>query len=139
MSTSHGSKATISFGTAAAPNAVQPMEQFANAFSATFDRDTGETTTMGLGSKKYVPGLKDATVPYEGPFDTDADVVMWPLYDQGVIVDFEYAPAGRGVVGSPLYSGTMFVTSYEVSSDANDPNTMSGEFQVTGDVVRTIQ
>lgn len=139
MTTSHGSKATLWAGTAAAPTVKADISVFGNSTGVTFNRDTAETTTFALGSKQYVPGLKDATVPFEGPFDTDADVIMWPLYDQGVIVDFEYCPAGQGVVGSPAYTGKMFVTSYEVTSDVGDTSAMSGEFQVTGDVTRTIQ
>jgi hypothetical protein len=139
MAQSHGSKATLFAGTHDAPDVLVDFGQFANSFSATFNRDTAETTTMKLGSKQYVPGLKDATVPYEGPFDSDADVLMWPLYENGTFVEFEYAPAGRGASGTPLYTGTMFVTSYEVSSEVGDANSMSGEFQVSGDVVRTIQ
>lgn len=139
MAQVHGSKATLYAGTAAAPAVLQNLSQFGNSIGATFNRDTAETTTFAQGSKQYVPGLRDATVPFEGPFDDAADVIMWPLYETGEIVDFEYCPAGQGVVGTPAYTGKMFCTSYEVTSDTGGPSNMSGEFQVTGDVTRTIQ
>jgi hypothetical protein len=137
MAASHGSKAVFKIGTAAAPTVVQNLSQYGNSVSATFSRDSSEVTTFAKGSKQYIPGLKDATVPFEGPFDTLSDAIMWPLYDQGVIVNFEYYPAGEGVT-NVKYTGQCFVTSYEVSSEVSDANGTSGEFQVTGDVLRTV-
>lgn len=137
MPTSHGSKAIFKLGTAAAPTVVGDMSQYGNSVGLTLNRDSSEVTTFGLGSKKYIPGLKDATVPFEGPYDTASDQIMWDLYDQGTIVNFEYFPAGV-TAGLPKYTGQCFVTSYEVSSEVSDANATSGEFQVTGNVARGV-
>lgn len=135
---SHGSKAVLRVGTAAAPTpAATEISDYGNSVSASFSRDSSEVTTFALGSKQYIPGLKDATIPFEGPFSSELDAVMWPLFDQGTIVDFQYEPAGPGA-GNIRYSGRFFITSYEVSSDVGGPNGTSGEFQVTGDVTREV-
>lgn len=137
MAASHGSKAVFKIGTAADPATTQDLSQYGNSVGLTLSRDASEVTTFALGSKQYIPGLKDATVPFEGPHDSVSDQLMWDLYDQGVIVDFEYFPAGEGT-GNPKFTGKMFVTSYEVSSEISDANATSGEFQCTGDVAREL-
>jgi hypothetical protein len=137
MAASHGSKAVFKTGTFAAPTTVQDMSQYGNSVGLTLNRDASEVTTFALQSKKYIAGLKDATVPFEGPFDDACDLIMWDLYNNGTIVNFEYFPAGT-TAGKPKYSGTLFVTSYEVSSDVSDANATSGEFQITGDVARGV-
>lgn len=139
MSASHGSKASFLLGTKAQPTTLVDVSTFANSVGLTLNRDNAEVSTLHVGSKKYIAGLKDATVPYEGPFDTDIDQQMWDLYDDGTLVSFEYCPAGKGVTGTPSFTGTCFITSYELSSSISDPNAMSGEFQVTGDVARAVQ
>ena len=137
MAASHGSKAVFKIGTNAAPQVGTNMSQYGNSVGLTMNREASEVTTFALQSKKYIPGLKDATVPFEGPFDDASDQIMWDLYNNGTIVLFEYFPAGEGA-GKVKYSGQLFVTSYEVSSDVGDANSTSGEFQVTGDVARVI-
>jgi len=42
--------------------------------------DTAETSTFGTGSKKYIPGLKDATIALEGFFDGAAGAVDAVLF-----------------------------------------------------------
>lgn len=135
----HGSKAGFRLGTFATPSTLVDVSTFLNSVAATFNRDNSETSTFGVASKKYLPGLKDATIPIEGPYDGVTDVQMWDLYNNGTIVSFEYCPAGVGVSGTPKFTGQAFITSYEVSSDVNDANAMSGEMQITGDVTRALQ
>jgi hypothetical protein len=135
----HGSKATLKLGSSVDPAVLQDVSGYANTLGAAFARDSAETTTMAAGSKKHIPGLKDATLPMDGPFDTDADPIMWDLYNTGAVVDFEYTPAGSGVVGTPAYTGVCFITGYSVSNPVGGAGTMTGAFQVSGDVIRTIQ
>lgn len=139
MAASHGSLAVFKIGTSALPTTVVNMSQYGNSVGITFNRESAEVTTFALQSKKFIPGLKDATVPFEGPFDPAADQIMWDLYNNGTIVNFEYYPAGEPVGASkPKFTGQLFVTSYEVTSDVGDANATSGEFQVTGDVARAV-
>jgi hypothetical protein len=113
--------------------------QYADTLGAALSRDASETTTMAKQSKTSIPGLKDATLPWEGPFDTLAEAIIWPFFDQGVIFAWEYCPAGTGVVGTPKYTGSGFFTGFEVSSGVADANHLTSGLQVTGDVTRTIQ
>lgn len=139
MAASHGSKAEFWLGTSATPATVVDVSAFGNSVGVSLNRDSAETTTFKKNSKTYIPGLKDATVPFEGPFDPAIDQQMWDLFNNGTIVNFEYYPAGKGVTGTPKFTGSAFVTSYELSSAIGDANAMTGEFQVTGDVARTVQ
>lgn len=137
MAASHGSKAVFKIGTAADPSVVTDMSQYGNSVGAQFSRETGEVTVFAQQSKQYIPGLKDATIPFQGPYDDESDQILWDIYDQGVVIDFEYYPAGEGV-GNVKYSGQMMITSYEVTSAVSDPNSASGQFQVSGDVAREV-
>ena len=137
MAASHGSKAVFKIGTLAVPQTATDISAYGNSVGATFSRDSAEVTTFAVGSKQYIPGLKDATVPFEGPWDTTSDQILWDLLNNGTIVLFEYYPAGTGT-GKIKYSGQCFITSYEVGSDVGDADSASGEFQVTGDVTRTV-
>lgn len=137
MAASHGSKAVFKIGTNAVPQTAVNMSQYGNSVGLTMNREASEVTTFALQSKKYIPGLKDATVPFEGPYDDASGQIMWDLYNNGTIVLFEYYPAGEGT-GKVKFSGQLFVTSYEISSDVGDANATSGEFQVTGDVARSL-
>lgn len=134
---SHGSKAVFKIGTNALPTTVTDMSAYGNSVGLTLNRETGEVTTFSQQSKKYIAGLKDATIPFEGPLEDASDQIMWDLYNNGTIVSFEYYPAGI-VAGKPKYTGSCLVTSYEVSSAVSDANSTSGEFQVTGDVSRAL-
>lgn len=140
MVASHGSTAVLKIGTFAAPTTVQDISQYGNSVGLTLNRDSAEVTTFAIQSKKYIPGLKDASIPFEGPFDTLSDQILWDLLNNGTIVNFEYYPNGLSAptTGKVKYTGTLFVTSYEVSSDVGDANSASGEFQVTGDVSRAL-
>lgn len=135
----HGSKATLKLGSSATPAVLQDVSGYAATLGAAFTRDNAETSTMGSGSKKHVPGLKDATLPMDGPYDTLADPIMWDLYNTGAVVNFEYCPAGSGVVGTAKYTGSCFITAYSVSNPVGGAGTMSGGFQITGDVTRAVQ
>lgn len=140
MTAVHGSKASFWLGTAASPGVAVDVSGFANSVGVSFNRDTAETTTLKKNSKTYIPGLKDATVPFEGPYDTGSiEQQMWDLYDQGVIITGEYYPAGKTVTGTAKYSFQCFVTTLEYTSDVGDAASFTGEFQITGDVVRTVQ
>lgn len=137
MAFSHGSTALFKIGTFAVPQTATDVSVYANSVGLAMNRDSGEVSTFGVTSKQYVPGLKDATVPLEGPYDPTADQIFWDLYNNGSIVLFEYYPNGTGT-GKIKYSGQCFITSYEVTSGVGDPNATSGELQVTGNVTRTV-
>jgi hypothetical protein len=139
MAQVHGSKATLRVGSSATPAVLQDLSIYANSLGQAFSRDNAETTTMGATSKKHVPGLKDATLPFAGPYDTAADPILWDLYNTAAVVNFEYCPAGNGAVGTPKYTGVAFLTTYDIGSPVGGAGTITAAFQVTGDVARAVQ
>lgn len=139
MSFTHGKKATLRLGTAAAPTTLSDISDFVSSNSMSMVKEMAETTTYKKNSKTYVAGLRDATIPVDGKFDPTVDTQLFDLYTSDVEVDFEYCPAGTGVVGTPKFTGKCLISSYEVASDVGDADSWSGEFQVTGDVARAIQ
>jgi hypothetical protein len=48
---------------------------------------------------------------------------------------FEYNPQGT-TVGLPKYTGNCILTKYEATTPVDDAGHFTGEFQLTGDVVR---
>lgn len=129
MAFSHGSKATLSInGT--------DVTAYLTSISLSREADTAETTTLGKTSKTYIPGLKDGSFSIEGLDDAALDAVLSAAL--GAQVPFVYRPAGTGA-GKIEYTGNAIGTSYEPASDVGEAGTCSAEFQVTGDITRTVQ
>jgi hypothetical protein len=97
--------------------------------------ETSETTTFGNSAKTYIVGLSDATVSITGIFDSVSDGYLAGALGVATPLDFEYGPAGS-TAGLIKYSGTCFMTSYEVSAPVGDKVSASAEFQVTGAITR---
>ncbi len=136
MAAVHGSKAGFRLGTFALPTTLVDVSTFLNQAGISAERDTGETSTFGVSSKKYIPGLKDGTVPLEGPYDSAVDQQFWDLFNNGTLVNFEYTPYGVAASGTPKFTGAGYLQSYEVSSEIGDAAGFTGEFQISGDVTR---
>lgn len=133
MATAHGSKAVFKITDAGAT--LRDISAFLTSAGMPRSADTAEVSTLGSLSKAYIPGLKDGTIPIEGPFDVTVDG-----YLQGILAAskaFEYHPQGTGT-GTPKYTGNAILTSYEVSTPVDDAGTLTGEFQITGDVTRAL-
>jgi len=131
----HGSKATLKMGTAATPTVLFEVSNYFNSISFPQNRDTAETTTFGTGTKRYIPGLRDATFSAEGKAHIVIDDILNDLMDNPSPVDFEYCPSG-GVTGTRRYTGKFFPTSFEATSETGDANSFTSEFQISGDVAR---
>lgn len=131
MAFGHGSKAY--FAVDDSGDVLRNLSTYLTSAGLPMTADTAEVSTLGSTSKAYVPGLKDATIPLEGPWDATVD-----SYLAGILAlekDFEYGPAGN-TGGFVKYSGRAILTSYEVSTGVDDAQTFSAEFQVTGNVTR---
>ena len=140
MAATHGSQASFWLGTVALPTTTVDLSTFGKTVGASFKRDTAETTTFKSGVKQYIPGLKDATIPFDGPLDAVVDQQMWDLFNTAAIVNFEYYPAGKAAAsGTPKFTGSCMVTKYDLSSPVGGSNDFSGEFQVSGAVTRVVQ
>lgn len=100
--------------------------------------ETAETTAFTLASKTYIVGLRDATISISGKWDGAAgaiDVTLAPDLGNATARTFVYGPAGN-TAGNVRYTGSCFLTSYQITGAVGDVVTFSAEFQVTGNVTR---
>ena len=97
-------------------------------------QDNPETTTFGKSAKCYIPGLKGATISFEGFYDTGTDATLADYYGQMCV--FSYYPAGTAT-GNVLYTGTGIVNSYNVSGVVNDAIKANGSLLVSDAITRS--
>lgn len=133
MVAAHGSKAQFSVEDAS--DQVRDLSSYLTSAGMPRSADTAEVSTLGMTSKAYIPGLKDGTIPIEGPLDATIDGYLDGLLGFETPRAFTYDPQGTGT-GTPHYSGECFLTAYEPSTGVDDAGTFTGEFQITGDVTR---
>lgn len=134
MAAVHGSKAFFSIQDAG--SVARDISAFIDDSGISKSADTADVSTGGSTSKKYIPGLKDATIPVGGPWDATVDG-----YLDGILAierNFIYRPAGTGT-GLVEYTGAAILNSYEPSTAIDDAGRFTGEFQVTGNVTRALQ
>ncbi len=100
-----------------------------------------DTSVYGVGSKQYIPGLKDGRIPIGGPWDPTVDGVLAGILGTpttGSLGDFEFFPQGN-TSGLVKYSGKAILVAYSGPSAPVDGRVgFTGEFQITGNVTRAI-
>src|SRR5512135_1692066 len=113
MAGSHGSKAKLYAG-------ALELTSFLTSVDAAATADTAEKSTLGMTSKAYVAGLKDATLSGDGLFFGDTDELDEYL-DANLVGDpiLTYWPAGDalGAAGKALQA---IFTSYEIATPVGD-------------------
>ena len=97
--------------------------------------ETLETTSFGSTSKSYVIGFSDSTISVEGSFDATVDGYLSGLVGNDTASAFVYGPEGSST-GNTKYTGSAFLTSYEVKGGVGDIVSYTAQFQVTGAVTR---
>lgn len=113
------------------------LTTFVDSVSVSHSIDASETTTLGMASKAYIQGLKDATVSFGGHYDPETagpEATIRAAIDGGVPVTFSFKPAGAA---ESDYAGSALVTSYEVSSPVGEVVAFTAELQVTGGLTIT--
>lgn len=136
MAFGHGKNTYFSMGSESTESSLVDRSSFFNEISFPQTVDTAETSTFRAGgAKTYVVGLTDSTFSSSGMFDPTMDAILSALLGSETAVDFEYGPLGNET-GKVKYSGSMYVTNYEVSSPIGDMVSVSVEFQITGAVTR---
>ena len=132
MATIHGKNSYFSVGGSS-------LTSYLTDISMDRPVDMAESTVMGLSSKTYVSGMKDATLSISGRYDSTAasgpDAILNGIVGGATASAFEYGPEGNGTA-KVKYSGSAFLTSYNVSSPVGDVVAFSAEFQCTGDVTK---
>lgn len=130
---SHGKDAVFKIDDSGAT--LRDISSVINSTSLSRSAETAEVTAIGgSNSKSYIPGLRDATISVEGMADVTTSGYLDGVL--GVVTDFEFYPAGTAS-GQVKYSGTAILTSLETGAEVGGAVSVSGEFQVTGDVTRT--
>jgi predicted secreted protein len=137
----HGKSA--SFQIANSADALTNISAYCDTISLKRSFDTAETTTFGStgSAKTYIMGLTDATISVSGKFDgassSTVDGVLAGILGLSTSKAFEYkASSAATSATNPAYTGSCFLTSYEVSAPVGDVVTFSAEFHVTGAVTR---
>lgn len=132
----HGAYAEFAIDPLGGTSYTEDMTAFLSEASPEQEIDTAEVTVFGDGTKKYIPGLEDATFSLSGFFTVEADELMNSL--KRTLVSFRYRPAGTGT-GKPEYTGKGFLSSYNLESTVDEALTIEGEFQVSGGLQRAVQ
>jgi hypothetical protein len=98
--------------------------------------DTAEVSAFGDTNKEYVVGLVDRNISVSGNYDAVAsgpDATLGAAV--GTSATLEYGPGGN-TAGLVKYSGSDFLTSYEVSGGIGDAVTFTAEFVPAGATTR---
>lgn len=137
MAFSHGSKAIIKVADSGAT--LRDISPYVTSTGLQRLADMAETSVLGTTAKTYIPGMTDATIPLEGNFDPTVDGYLAGILGFETAVAFEYYPAGEPVGATkPKYSGSCFLTSYDIETGTDDKAGVSGELQVTGSITRAV-
>ena len=99
------------------------------------DVDTPEVTTFGNNDRKYITGLRGATISISGFWDATLDGEIVGDLGLGELT-FEYGPAG-GTAGLVKYTGECIMTNYKVSGAVDGAVSFTVDLQITGAVTVT--
>jgi hypothetical protein len=129
MATHTGSEGTVKLGTVGADTAIGEIRSFTISETA----DTIEDTTMGDTSRTYAVGLKTFSGSVECYFDPD-DAKQDEMVAGASLTLTDY-PEGSDSADQYI-SGSVIITSADVSSSADGMVEASFSFQGTGAVTR---
>ncbi len=95
-------------------------------------KDLAEVTTFNStgDNKEFIDGLRGHEISIGGPWDATLDAVM-ATADDGSSVLFDYSPDA-----SINYTGSCFISNYNISSPVGGRVDWSASFTVTGAVAR---
>lgn len=98
--------------------------------------DKADVTALGAFANQSVTGLRDKSFPISGPWTSEVDEWLCSLISASAPTDYEYAPAGS-VSGYPTYTGSAYVTAYEVTAAVSDAIKFTATIQNSGSAVRS--
>lgn len=100
--------------------------------------DLADTTNLGDDDKTSLVTLKGSSVSFEGHFDAGTDLIDEVVGAAlGTLQAWEYFPGGN-VSAEVKYSGSMFITSYEISGGVDGIVEFSAEGTIDGAVAREV-
>jgi len=118
-------------GTTGTPGTPTDRSTYFNSVNFPRSAEEVDVTAFGNnGNKTFLPGLKDATFTATGWYDATIGAHLDAIYDNQDVVNFEHGPID-GESGSPKYTGTMFVTNWEISDDVGEGIPFTATFRIT--------
>jgi len=120
----HGSKARVYAN-------GYDLSAYLKNFSVSGEAETHDVTTFTATAKKYIPGLKDATLSADGVYDGDTggiDEIMQAALGQDKSI-WTYFPQGEVAVGDAGYGFDAIENSYEIETPVDDVAVVSAEAQ----------
>lgn len=138
MSRSHGRKAALWIDNQAA--ACQALQADLTSITANFSKANPETTTLGDDDvAREVDGLRDFTLDFSAIFSQGTggcilDVMNNMYVADAVVSRVQYAPGGS-VAGSPVYTASMRMNNFSITTPVDGVGTVSGALELaTGSV-----
>lgn len=133
MAVQHGSAAVLKLNDG---GSLRDMSPYLTSTGLNRIRELAETTPIGgTTAKTYIAGLKDGTIPLEGNYDPTVDGYLQTMYDNAASAAFEFYPYGT-TGGNVKYTGSFFLSSYEIETGVGDKGSISAEVQITGAVTK---
>lgn len=115
------------------------LECAMNEITLERELDEAEVTTLCSTIKDYIPGLAEATLEFEGLYQSGATEVDFQLDNiYGEVVAWRYRPAGTGV-GLPQYVFDGFLQEYSIEATVDEAVTIEGTIRLTNAVTRSVQ
>lgn len=132
----HGKSAVLFFATAGSTTGAIRMSSGFNDSALERAIDTAETTVYGDGDKRYLAGLRDATIPWKGNFSSTHAKKFEAMLGNSTGPYIIYAPESTAT-GRRKYKGAAIISSYKVASPIGDKVGLEVELQVTGAITST--
>lgn len=130
----HGKNTAFALGTVGTPATLVDLSPYLMQVQFPQPTEVAETSTFGTVAKTYVVGLKSSGISFSGRYDNTLDIQLSALLGSETAVTWCYAPTGSTTV--PRYTGTGFITSYDIQGAIGDMVGFSVQIQVTGAVTR---
>lgn len=148
----HGKNSKFYISAAGTQTSVNDISSSLKEIGFPRNIDMAETSAFGNTNKTYIQGLADASFSASGQWAagsaTDIDQLMSDLIGAAAATNFAYAPAGvvsttgspittvTGSAAKPVFYGTLWLASYEITGSIGDVVAVSMQFQPAGDIER---
>ena len=103
-------------------------------------KEEAEVTTLASTAKEFVVGLDDNMISLSGSWGAavgEADRALADDFAAGTARTWIYRPAGTGS-GNIEYTGSGYLTKYNVTSSVSAAVKWSADIRITGAVTRTV-
>lgn len=136
-----GTAAELSMDPAGGTSFTVVLDCALNEISLERELDEAETTTFCSTIKDYIPGLAEATLEFEGLYQTGATEIDFQLNNilgSATIPNWRYRPGGTGA-GLPEYTFKGFLQEYSIEATVDEAVSIEGTIRVTNSVTRAVQ